>query len=336
MKFVRLLLVGAAAILLLAGCGDGGGEETARGAPAEKAERQESLMKMRISMEGYASPPDSGILLADRLGYFTDAGFDMTIWGAIRPEYAITYASEATNAAVVTQMPEVVRAEAEGEPVTAIGSVLPEPTMAMIWLPESGIEDVADLQGKTIAIPGTLAQRAFLAYVLKGAGLTLADVKLKKIRYNAARAIADGRADAVFGASWSADGPALEARGLEPVVTKATDLGIPPFEELVLATNPRTFAEKPKLYRRVLALVNRGAIAAARDPEAASEAIVDKTLELASPKPTLAGVEATAPLLSRTGRIDRAKLKRLVDWMYEQGMVDRKPSVSQLIAGGGQ
>ena len=335
MKTFWLLVAGVVAVLLLGGCGDGGGE-TARGALREGPQQPQNLKEMRISIEGYASPPDSGILLADRLGYFTDAGLGMTVWGAIRPEYAISYAAEATDAAVFTQMPELVRAAAEGEPVTAIGSVLPQPTMAMIWLPESGIEDVADLKGKTIAIPGTIAQRAFLAYVLKRAGLTLADVKVKRVRYNAARAIADGRADAVFGASWSADGPALEARGLAPVVTKATDLGIPPFEELVLATNKRTFAANPRLYRRILALVNRGAAAAARDPEAASEAIVDKTLELASPKPTLAGVEATAPLLSRTGRIDRAELERLVDWMYENGMIDRRPPVSQLIAGGGR
>jgi putative hydroxymethylpyrimidine transport system substrate-binding protein len=335
MKTFRLLLVGVAAVLLLAGCGDGG-DEAANGAPPQTAEQQQDLRQMRISMEGYASPPDAGILLADKRGYFADAGIEMTVWGAIRPEYAIEYAAEATDAAVVTAMPEVVRAQAEGEPVVAIGSVLPEATMAMIWLPDSGIDGIADLKGRTIAVPGAIYQRVFLEHVLESAGLSLSDVKLKVVRFNSVYALADGRADAAFGGTWNVTGTALEARGLEPVVTRVTDLGIPDYEELVLTTRRDTFAKDPALYRRIVGAVNRGAVAAEEDPRAGSEAVVAKTLELAPPKPTLAGVEATAPLLSKTGEINEAKLRSLVDWMHEQGMIERRPPLSRLIAGGAQ
>ena len=334
MKCFRLLLVGVAAGLLLVGCGDSGDGATG-GEPSQTAEQRQDLRPMRISMEGYASPPDAGILLAAKDGYFVDAGIDMTVWGAIRPEYSIGYATEATDAVVVTTMPEVVRARAEGEPVIAIASVLPEATMAMIWLPESGIDGIADLKGKTIAVPGAIYQKAFLAHVLEGAGLSLADVKLKVVRFNSVYALIDGRADAAFGGTWNVTGAALEARGLKPVITKVTDLEIPDYEELVLTTRPDSFAKEPGLYRRIVSAITRGAVAAEEDPEAGSEAIVEKTLELAPPKPTLAGVEATAPLLSKTGEINQVKLRRLVDWMYAQGMIERRVPVSRLIAGGG-
>ena len=283
-------------------------------------------------MEGYAGPSDAGILLADRLGYFAEAGVNLTINGAIRPEYSIEYAAEGNGNVVVTQMPEVVRADAEGKQVVVLGSILTEPALAMIWLEGSGIRNVADLKGKTIAIPGATYQRAFLEYVLKGAGLAPGDVEVRIVRKNTARALERGRADAVFGATWNADGAALESRGLEPVVTKATALGIPAYEELVLTTQRSSFEKNPELYRRILAATARGAVAVEEDPGAGSEAIVDKTLELAPPKPTLAGVEATAPLLSKTGEVDRAKLKDLVDWMHGQGMTERKVPVARLLA----
>jgi putative hydroxymethylpyrimidine transport system substrate-binding protein len=334
MKPFRLLLVGVAAAFLLVGCG-GGKDETATGGPAQTSEQPADLKKLQMSMEGYATPPDAGILLADRLGYYADVGLNFNIIGAIRPEFSIEYAADGSSDVVVTQLPEVVRAGAEGKRAVIVGSILTAPVMAMIWLPESGIGGLADLKGKTIAIPGAPYQKAFLEYALEGAGLTLADVKLRTVPRSSVHALTSGRADAVFGATWNADGAALESRGLEPVVTKATDLGIPGYEELVLTTRRDFFAKDPELYRRILEATARGAVAVEEDPEAGSQAVVDKTLEYAAPKPTLAGVEATAPLLSKTGEIDRAKLKRLVDWMYEQGMIKRKVPVSRLIATAG-
>jgi putative hydroxymethylpyrimidine transport system substrate-binding protein len=335
MKLIRLLLVGVAAVLLFVGCGESG-DETAQGQRPVTNDQQGDLQKLQLSMEGYASPPDSGILLANRLGYFEEAGIAMTIYGAIRPEYAIGYAVEGASDVVVCPWPEVVKAQADGKPVVAVGSVLTEPTVAMIWLPDSGIETLADLKGKTIAIPGAPFQKDFLDYVLDSAGLTLADVKLKTVRFNSVQALADGRADAAFGTPWSTDGPKLESRGLEPVITKATELGIPPYEELALAMPRDSFARDPELYRRIVGVIARGAVAANEDPRAASEAVVDKTLELAPVKATEAGVEETAPMLSKTGDIDRAKLQRLVDWMYGQGMIRRKPPLSALVASDGQ
>jgi putative hydroxymethylpyrimidine transport system substrate-binding protein len=328
MKVFRLLSVGVAAILLLGGCGGGGDRTVAR----NTAQGEEDLAGLQLSMEGYAAPPDSGILLGERLGYFADVGVNLTIVGAVRPEYAIGYAVDGASQVVICRWPEVVRAGAEGEPVVAVGSLLTVPAAAMIWLRDSKIGGIGDLKGKTIAVPGVPFQTEFLKYVLEGAGLSLADVKLKTVGFNSVQALADGRADAAFGASWNVDGAALESRGLDPVVTKVTDLGIPDYEELAVATNRRNYAKDPGLYRRVVRGISHGAVAVGEDPEAGAETVVDKTLELAAPKPTLAGVEATAPVLSKTGRIDRGKLKGLIDWMYAQGMIGRKIPVSKLIA----
>src|SRR5690349_16607255 len=131
MKFIRLLAAGMAVVALLVGCGGGGGDETAGGDAARTVRHQGDLKKLQMSMEGYASPPDAGILVADRHGYFADVGLNLTIIGAVRPEYSIEYAADGSSAVVVTQLPEVVRADAEGKRVVVIGSLLTEPAMAM-------------------------------------------------------------------------------------------------------------------------------------------------------------------------------------------------------------
>src|SRR6476469_3489140 len=335
MKLIRLLWAGMAVAVLLVGCGGGSDGTTAEERSQAPKQEQRDLKKMQITVEGFVSASDAGILMAYQRGYYADAGLDMTVYGPARPEYAIDYGAEKASNIVVSQMPQVVLAQTEGKPVVAFGSVLPEPTMAMIWLPDSDIGEVADLEGKTIAYPGVPFQKDFLEYVLRSAGLTLADVTLKRVRYNSVSALAQGRADAAFGASWSADGATLESRGLKPVITKVADLGIPDFEELVLVTQRDSFAREPKVYSRFLEATTRGGAAANEDHEAAALAIATKTAELIPVQATQAGVEATVPLLSKTGEIDRAKLKHLVDWMHEQGMIRRKPALSALIAGNG-
>lgn len=47
-----------------------------------------------------------------------------------------------------------------------------------------------------------------------------------------------------------------------------------------------------------------------------------------------AGVRATAPLLSESAEVDHAQAVKLVDWMYEQGMIERRVPVSEQNGGG--
>jgi ABC-type nitrate/sulfonate/bicarbonate transport system substrate-binding protein len=79
--------------------------------------------------------------------------------------------------------------------------------------------------------------------------------------------------------------------------------------------------------------LGRATDAALGDPkDAASE--IDESVE-STPgsdlKTTEAEVKATFPLLSKSGYTDPDQASRLVDWMYEEGMIKRKPPVSELL-----
>ncbi len=54
-----------------------------------------------------------------------------------------------------------------GAPVVAVGSLISEPTAALIWLKESGIQTIADLKNKTIAVPGIPYQEEMLESILE-------------------------------------------------------------------------------------------------------------------------------------------------------------------------
>ncbi|HEU4738245.1 MAG TPA: ABC transporter substrate-binding protein [Solirubrobacterales bacterium] len=327
-----LLLLGATVVVaLLGGCG--GGSETS----SEVSEKQNvTLEDLHLNLDWDPGPEDVGPLLADQLGYFRDARIRAEINSPILPERPTKYTDEKLVDAAIVQEPQVVLAREEGRPIVIFGALVPTANLAIIWPSKSGIESIADLKGKTIAYPGVPFQKDFLEYVLAGAGLTLADVKLDDVGYDLVPALASGRADAIFGGSANEEGTFLEARGLDPVVTEVTKLGVPGYDELVLIARRDRYTENPKLFQRLLDASIRGNEAATEDTESATETIVSENAEEGAvkvAKPAQAGVEATAPLLSENGEIDRARLKRLVDWMYEEGMIERRWSVSQLVAG---
>ena len=328
MRLVRVLSLLAAVAVLLVGCG-GGGSGT------DTAEQQNwTFEELRLNLDWDPGPENVGPALAEKLGYFDDVKLGVWMNAPIFPERTTKYVDTELVDAAIALEPQVVLAREGGRPLVIVGSVLPEATMAMIWPAESGIGRIADLKGKTIAYPGVDFQKDFLRYVLEDAGLTLADVKLEDVGYDLVDALASGRADAIFGGSGNEEGVLLEARGLDPVVTKATDLGIPDYDELVLIARRDRYAKDPELFERILDGSIRGNEAAGEDPEAAAEAIVEQSFGEAELKPNQAGVEATAPLLSETGEVDKAKLEGLIDWMYAQGMIDRKVPLSQLLASG--
>jgi putative hydroxymethylpyrimidine transport system substrate-binding protein len=324
-----------AIVVLLAGCG-GGGDSSSTGAGSETAAQtkpKKPLSGMSITLDGYSGPENLGVLMAKWEDYFDEVGIDLTTYSPASPDRPVEYTANGTVDVGISREPELVLAQSKGIPVVAIGSLVAEPTAAMIWLQKSGIKGVADLKGKTIGTAGLPMQAKLLESVLAQAGLSLSDVKLKNVGYNMVPTLFKGKVDAIFGASWNLEGSQLETLGADPVISKVQDLGIPPYEELLIIAPREGLKKEPQMYRDFMAAVARGTGTSIEDPDLAFEA-VDEDVEAdyrVTPKAREAQVEATLPLLSESGEMDPAQAKSLVEWMYSEGMIKKKPSVSSLL-----
>jgi len=363
MKLSRWIALLGLVAFALSGCGGTGGAETegsATGAGASEAETAsaestgsqagstgtsgaKTMPKVHIgpphspllalTLSGWRGPETAGLTMAEKYDYFADAAIHGAILSPETPTRPIKYVVEETDDFGVTHMPEVVLAKERGVPIIAIGSLIPHPTAAMIWLKESNIKGIADLKGKKIAIPGLPFQESLLQSLLVRAGLTLDDVKVIEVEYNLAGNLANGRADAIFGGGWNFEAIELRSRGLHPVITRADDLGFPPYEELVFFARTDRVAREPQVFRSFFAALNRGTAAAIEDPTAAAHAIV-ADFE-GNPETSRQEMEdevmATVPLLSRSGRMSYARAKHLVNWMYREGLIQELVSASELL-----
>jgi putative hydroxymethylpyrimidine transport system substrate-binding protein len=295
-KIGPLPVVLATAALLLVGCGGG-----AKGEATESS--LERFRSIRVVLDGKPTAEDIGVLMAQKRGYFYD--FDLGVEELAAPAFPgrpIQYVTQRSVDLGISHGPQMELAQRKGAPIVTAGTVISRPTAAMIWLKSSGIDGIADLKGRTIAIPGLSFQRAFLGRALAQAGLTLEDVKVEVVNYDLVPSLVSGRADAIFGGSWNVEGVELEARGLGPVVTRVQDLDLPPYDELVVIGRRDLLAKDPRLARDFLSAVEHGTAAAARDPKAAVELLAEERSFFNQPplgrKVLKAELEATLPLLS--------------------------------------
>jgi putative hydroxymethylpyrimidine transport system substrate-binding protein len=348
------------ALAVLAGCGGGEGSNIAATHPeAATTSKQETtapvgettvpdVFKNRaplrcpthsdalaVTLDADPNAENIGTVMAEAEKHFENVGLTVSVGGPKNSARAVKYVALGIDAIGVVQQPQVLLATEEegGAPLLAIGSVIKQNNASMIWLPKSGISDVADLKGKAIGIPGVPFQEAFLGEVLSRAGLTLEDVEVKRTNYKSMAALLEGRVDAIFGVPWNVEGVALEARGAEPVIKRAQSLGIPGYEELVVVAPAKCVRKHPAVYRDFMTAIVRGP-EEVRNHHGVAVSLISENYgfdpRFRMTTDVRAPLKVSQPLLSADAHMNLGRAAHLADWMYEKGILERKPPVRQL------
>lgn len=328
MRFPRIAAALAALALLslaLAACGekseDGGTE----------------AQPLSLTLDFYPNPDHAGIYMAEKLGYFEEAGLDLAIGAPADPAAPIKLLAAGETDLAISYEPEVALAHEKGLDVVAIGAIVNRPLTSMIWLAKSGIGGVAGLEGKTVATAGIPYQDAFLATILGRAGLKPSDVNAVNVGFGLLPALVSGSADAMLGGFLNVEGVDLRQRGKDPVVTPVDQLGVPTYDELVLVADRESLEADPQKFRLFLAALERGTDAAVGQPNAATEAVLEANNDL-EPKLTEAEVKATLPLLgARTpgrpyGYMDPEAWGTFTAWMRDNGLIQTLPEPAELLS----
>ncbi len=266
-------------------------------------------------------------------GYFEDLGLEVRRGSPFEQNRPVSYVAKGTDDLGLAQQPQVAIAREKGMPVVAIGSVIPHPTDAMIWLERSKIHGIGDLKGKTIAVPGIPYQERILRTLLARAGLVASDVTIERVSYDLVPTLLSGRADAIFGGSWNLEGAELQSRGAEPVIRRVQNLGLPDYEGLQVIASTDLVTEHPQLVRDFMTAVAKGTATAVGHPAAVVEAIRESRWgDTGSNRKALeAQVRATLPLLSVSGYMSPDRAQGLIDWMGAEGLLEPKLATTTLL-----
>jgi putative hydroxymethylpyrimidine transport system substrate-binding protein len=289
-----------------------------------------------LVLDFYPNPDHAGIYMAQKLGYFEEAGLDVNIRTPADPSAPLKLLAAGQAGLAISYEPEVILAREQGLDVRAVAAVVNRPLTSMIWLKRSGVKGVAGLGGKTIATAGIPYQDAYLKTILARAHLTPSDVKPVNVGFGLLPAILGGRAEAILGGFSNVEGVDLRLRGKEPVVTPVDQLGVPSYDELVLVARNEQLEEDPQAIRLFIAALARGTAAAASNPKAATKALLEANPDL-DPKLTKAEMAATLPLLAPPrgkrpyGYMDPALWGEFSGWMRDEELIDGLPPAASLL-----
>jgi putative hydroxymethylpyrimidine transport system substrate-binding protein len=298
-----------------------------------------------LTLDFYPNPDHAGIYMAQKLGYFEEAGLDVNIQTPSDPAAPLKLLAAGRTDLAISYEPEVILAHEKGLDVRAVAALVNRPLTSMIWLKKSGIGGIADLRGKTIATAGIPYQDAYLKTILARAKLKPSDVDAVNVGFGLLPAILSGRAEAMLGGFLNVEGVDLRLRGKDPVVTPVDRLGVPSYDELVLVARGRQLEEDPEATRLFIAALARGTSAAAANPQAAAKALEEANPDL-DPKLTRAELAATLPLLNARrpgpepsssqprpyGFMSPLDWARFAGWMRDNDLIEGLPSAGELLS----
>ncbi|HSM57452.1 MAG TPA: ABC transporter substrate-binding protein [Candidatus Sulfomarinibacteraceae bacterium] len=309
MRNVIILLL---ALLFVSGC--------AREAQAPVQEPEE-LVPIQLPMAYIPDPQFAPFYVAVERGYFADAGFEVAFDYSFETDgIALVGAGELPFAIVSGE--QVILARAQQLPVVYVMAWYQDFPVSVVSLEDAGIETPADLEGRTVGIPG-LFGASYVGYVglLSAAGVDADAVEVEEIGFTQLEALLNDRADAVVG--YTNNEPVqLRQQGEAINVLDVSD-----YIDLVangVISNESTIEENPEMVQRFVGAILRGLRDTLADPEAAFEISKGYVEELDDSRMVV--LEASLPLweAEQLGATELTHWQQTEQILLEAGLLDEE------------
>lgn len=126
------------------------------------------------------------VYVALEKGYFTEQGINLTIEHQMDEPLGLELIASGQRQFGLISGEEVIKARANARPVVSVYEWFQQYPVGIVAVAGTGIESVADLQGRKVGIPGLFgASYNGLVALLSAAGLTESDIQLETIGFNA-------------------------------------------------------------------------------------------------------------------------------------------------------
>ena len=265
---------------------------TGAGLASAQSEPEDAPTPLKVGLGFIPSVQFAQFYLADQAGYYEEAGLDVSFENKIDPEL-ITLLGQGAIDIGMADGTSLIPAVSQGIPVV-YGATIYGGFPNVVFAPvEAGIQSVADLEGRSIGIPGRFGSSWIMLQALLGsAGLSPDDVEIVSYPdFGQGVAVAQGQVDAATGFV-NNEPVQLQREGIEVEVLRVDDVA--PLPGPGLTVGRETLAEKGDALRAFTAATIRAMEDIAADPQLGLEATFERVPELASdPETQLAVLEAT-------------------------------------------
>jgi NitT/TauT family transport system substrate-binding protein len=235
------------------------------------------MSKLRLAVE-YFHPwtNDAGYHVAAAEGTYAACGIELrqVVSDPLHGDSLHDLITGEADLAVCPTNRLLVRREA-GHDLVALAPVNHRAMETIQTLVRSRIERPADITGRTLALNPTPRGLALVRHVIERDGGDFGRVRIVDTGSREINAddLADGVADAFFGAYWAWDALFGAVPEHERRTWPVDEIGAPRYHSYVIASHRSLFAEQPRLVADFLAATERGVRAAATRPDDALDVL---------------------------------------------------------------
>jgi NitT/TauT family transport system substrate-binding protein len=260
----------------------------------------QALTPVAFQLNFTAGGYNAGFALALQEGIYKKAGLDVTIIkGQGSGVTAQLVASGKADIAYADAL-AVMQLIAKGAPMKVVSTIYQSNPNAVTMLTASGVKSIAELKGKSVAVPTGQSQTAMIPILFKANGLSESDVNLVSMPGNAMIAsLLQKQVDAMLGSLDNYD-LIFRQRGVDIVSLPFADHGVATVSTSIIASDA-ALAQKGDVVRKFIQASLEGWDAAIKRPDDAIKALVQTFPTDTEPPRNLGELKAAISLMCKNG-----------------------------------
>src|SRR5438445_3471660 len=252
--------------------------------------------KVVLLLNWYVYSEHAPFFLGKERGYFDQEGIDLDIQEGRCSGVTVQAVAAGTATFGDAGVPTMIKAASKGAPVTAVGVALQTSPMSVMGFAEKNIRKPEDIKGKTVAItPGDSMSQIWPLFLKK---TNLKEGDFKQVAGDAQtklNAVINGQADVLLGYVMDQAIKLQDATHKPIYPIRFADYGINMVSSGIIVQKD-VVKTKPDVVKRFMRAATRSLEEAAKNPEAAVDAMLKANPKSGVKATALVGMKSTAAL----------------------------------------
>ncbi len=286
--------------------------------------------KVVLMLNWYVYSEHAPFFLGKERGYFDQEGIDLDIQEGRGSGVTVQAVAAGTATFGYADVPTMIKAGSKGAPVVAIGVALQTSPMSVMGFADKNIRKPEDIKGKIVAVtPGDSMSQIWPLF-LKKTGLKETDFKqVAGDAQTKLNAVVNGQADLLLGYVMDQAIKLQDATHKPIYPIRFADYGINMVSSGIIVQRD-TLKSKSDVVKRFMRAATRALEEAAKNPEAAVEAMLKANPKSGVKETALVGMKATAGLYKgpdnpsdRPFRVGAKNMAETMQLLVEYGGLDK-------------
>ncbi len=284
--------------------------------------------KITLLLDWFVNPDHGPIIIAQEKGIFEDAGLQVEIIPPANPSDPPKLVAAGKADIAISYQPQLHMQVHEGLPVTRVGTLVATPLNCLLVLEDGPIKKLSDLKNKKIGYSISGMEQALLSAILKKANVNKDEVEYINVNWSLSPSLMSKQVDAVIGAYRNFELNQMKIEGVKGRCFFIEEEGVPPYDELIFIVN------NEKIDKEMLTLfldsIEKATQYIINHPIETWEIFANYSKELNNELNEMAWFDTIPRFALRPAALDKKRYIRFENFLYEEGLIDKKYSFEKL------